>query len=55
MAIGVLLITHPGIGSATLAVATRLLRSLPLRCEALEVARVERRVRRDHHHDAAVG
>ena len=38
MAIGVLLITHPGIGSATLAVATRLLRSLPLRCEALEVS-----------------
>ncbi|KGM56937.1 PTS system fructose IIA component family protein [Lysobacter arseniciresistens ZS79] len=37
MAVGVLLITHPGIGSATVAVATRLLRSLPLRCEALEV------------------
>ena len=37
MAIGVLLITHPGIGSATLAVATRLLRSLPRRSEALEV------------------
>jgi mannose PTS system EIIA component len=37
MAVGVLLITHEGIGSALLAVATRLLRQLPLRAEALEV------------------
>jgi mannose PTS system EIIA component len=37
MAVGVLLITHEGIGSALLAVATRLLRQLPLPAEALEV------------------
>jgi len=37
MAVGILLITHEGIGSNLLAVATRLLRSLPLRAEALEV------------------
>jgi mannose PTS system EIIA component len=37
MAVGVLLITHEGIGSALLAVATRLLRQLPLQAEALEV------------------
>jgi PTS system ascorbate-specific IIA component len=37
MTVGVLLITHEGIGSALLAVATRLLRKLPLRCEAFEV------------------
>lgn len=37
MAVGVLLITHEGIGTALLAVATRLLRQLPLRTEAFEV------------------
>ena len=38
MSVGVLLITHEGIGSAILAVATRLLRTLPLRTEVLEVS-----------------
>ena len=37
MSIGVLLITHEGIGSAMLAVATRLLRQLPLKAEAFEI------------------
>ncbi|MDO5506141.1 MAG: PTS fructose IIA subunit family protein [Pseudoxanthomonas suwonensis] len=37
MSVGILLVTHEGIGPAILAVATRLLRQLPLRCEALEV------------------
>ena len=37
MAVGVLLITHPGVGPALLAVATALLRHLPLRAEAFEV------------------
>ena len=37
MACGILLITHPGVGSALLAVATVLLRNLPLRAEAFEV------------------
>lgn len=37
MACGILLITHPGIGTAVLAVATRLLRQLPLKTEAFEV------------------
>ena len=37
MAVGILLITHPGIGSALVAVATGLLRSLPLRTESFEV------------------
>ena len=37
MAIGVLLITHEGIGTALVAVATRLLRQLPLKTEAFEV------------------
>ena len=37
MSVGVLLITHEGIGQALLAVATRLLRTLPLRTEVLEV------------------
>ena len=37
MSVGVLLITHEGIGSAIVAVATRLLRTLPLRTEVLEV------------------
>jgi len=37
MAVGVLLITHPGIGPSLLAVAGALLRTLPLRAEAFEV------------------
>lgn len=37
MAVGILLITHEGIGSAMVAVATRLLRNLPLATEAFEV------------------
>ncbi len=37
MACGILLITHPGIGSAILDVAGQLLRPLPLKAEALEV------------------
>lgn len=37
MAVGILLITHPGIGTALVAVATRLLRQLPLKTEAFEV------------------
>jgi len=37
MAVGILLITHEGIGSTLLAAATRLLGRLPLRAEALEV------------------
>ncbi|KAB8316088.1 PTS sugar transporter subunit IIA [Tolypothrix campylonemoides VB511288] len=37
MAVGLLLITHEGVGAAMLAVATRLLRTLPLRAEALDV------------------
>src|SRR4051812_34079988 len=37
MAIGVLLITHEGIGPALVAAATRLLRQLPLATEAFEV------------------
>ncbi|MGN6513178.1 MAG: PTS sugar transporter subunit IIA [Lysobacteraceae bacterium] len=37
MSVGVLLLTHEGIGAALLAVATRLLRQLPLRAEAFEV------------------
>ena len=37
MACGILLITHPGIGSAILDVAGQLLRLLPLKAEALEV------------------
>ena len=39
MAIGILLVTHPGIGPAMLAVATKLLRQLPLKAEAFEVPR----------------
>jgi PTS system mannose-specific IIA component len=38
MAVGILLITHPGIGSALIEVATRLLRQLPLKTEAYELA-----------------
>ncbi len=37
MTIGILLITHEGIGNVLLAVASRLLHPLPLRAEALEV------------------
>ncbi|MCD9030748.1 PTS fructose IIA subunit family protein [Luteimonas sp. Y-2-2-4F] len=37
MAVGVLLITHPGIGTALLAVAQRLLARLPLKATAFEV------------------
>ena len=37
MTVGILLITHEGIGNALLAVAARLLQPLPLRAEALEV------------------
>jgi len=37
MTCGVLLITHPGIGSSLLAVARGLLRNLPLKAEAFEV------------------
>lgn len=37
MAVGILIITHEGIGHALLAVASRLLHPLPLRVEALEV------------------
>jgi PTS system ascorbate-specific IIA component len=38
MAVGILLITHPGIGPALIAVATRLLRQLPLKTEAFEMS-----------------
>jgi PTS system mannose-specific IIA component len=38
MSVGILLITHPGIGSALIEVATRLLRQLPLKAEAFELA-----------------
>ncbi len=37
MACGILLVTHPGIGTSLLAVASTLLRSLPLKTEAFEV------------------
>ena len=37
MSVGILLLTHEGLGAATLAVADRLLRQLPLRAEAFEV------------------
>lgn len=37
MTVGILLITHEGIGNAMLVVATRLLRKLPLVAEAFEV------------------
>ncbi|RPE81011.1 PTS sugar transporter subunit IIA [Vulcaniibacterium tengchongense] len=37
MAVGILLVTHEGIGNALLGVARRLLGALPLRAEALEV------------------
>ena len=38
MAVGILLITHPGIGGALVEVATRMLRTLPLKTEAFELA-----------------
>jgi len=37
MAVGILLITHEGIGPSLLGIATRLLRQLPLKVEAFEV------------------
>ena len=37
MAVGILLVTHTGIGSALVAVAGSLLRNLPLKVEAFEV------------------
>ena len=37
MSVGILLVTHPGIGSALVDVATRLLHKLPLACEAFEL------------------
>ena len=37
MACGILIVTHPGIGSAILDVAGQLLRPLPLKAEAFEV------------------
>lgn len=37
MTCGILLLTHPGVGTALLDVATRLLRQLPLKTEAFEV------------------
>ncbi len=37
MTCGVLLVTHPGIGTSLLEVATGLLRQLPLKAEAFEV------------------
>nr|QMS47833.1 PTS system, mannose-specific IIA component [uncultured bacterium] len=38
MAVGVLLVTHKGIGTALIAVAAKLLPQLPLKTEAFEVA-----------------
>lgn len=37
MTCGILLLTHPGVGTSLLEVATRLLRQLPLKTEAFEV------------------
>lgn len=37
MACGILLVTHPGVGASILAVASALLRQLPLKTEAFEV------------------
>src|SRR5678816_254867 len=37
MSVGILLVTHQGIGSALVAAATRLLGQLPLRTESFEV------------------
>jgi PTS system ascorbate-specific IIA component len=38
MAVGILLITHPGVGTALLETATRLLGKLPVACAAFELA-----------------
>ena len=38
MAVGILLVTHPGIGSALVEVAGRMLRQLPLKTEAFALA-----------------
>ena len=37
MACGILLVTHPGIGTSILTIATALMRQLPLQAEAFEV------------------
>jgi PTS system ascorbate-specific IIA component len=37
MSVGILLVTHEGVGAAVLAVASHLLRRLPLRAEAFDV------------------
>lgn len=37
MAVGILLLTHPGIGTALVTVASALLRNLPLKVEAFEL------------------
>jgi PTS system ascorbate-specific IIA component len=37
MACGILLVTHPGIGASILAIATALMRQLPLQAEVFEV------------------
>jgi PTS system ascorbate-specific IIA component len=37
MTCGILLVTHPGVGTSLLDVATRLLRQLPLKTDAFEV------------------
>ena len=38
MSVGILLLTHEGIGTALMAAATRLLRQLPLKTEVFEVS-----------------
>lgn len=38
MSVGILLVTHPGIGSALVEVAGRMLRTLPLNTEVFELA-----------------
>lgn len=38
MSVGILLLTHPGTGRGLIDVATRLLRQLPLKAEAFELA-----------------
>lgn len=37
MSVGILLVTHPGVGASLLGVASQLLRPLPLRVEAFDV------------------
>ena len=44
MACGILLVTHPGIGASLLAVATGLLRQLPLKTEAFDLEGGDRRL-----------